>query len=362
MGTNQDSPEIARAQALDADGRHEEAIDQLATAAQRGDVEATTRLAKRIIVGDRAPRLRRQGIELLGDAVKMGGAEAADRLAVIHAAGVGAPPDWRAALRLLMLAAGRGWAPARAQLEVLASMIGDGASGPPPDRSPRATASRSPSSLLEDASLRELLVPAAGSVIHENPRICTFPSFVNEPVCGWLIERARGRLTRARVHDAYTHADYVDDSRTNSFAVFNAMEADLVQLMVQARMSVGCGQPMSHMEASTVLHYAVGETIGNHYDFVDPAHPGYDEEIRRFGNRVVTFLVYLNTGYEGGETVFPRLGLSHAGQRGEGLFFVNTLEDGHANLLTLHNGRPPTRGEKWVFSQFVRNRPELVSE
>jgi prolyl 4-hydroxylase len=140
------------------------------------------------------------------------------------------------------------------------------------------------------------------------------------------------------------------------------MEADLVQLMVQARMSVGCGQPMSHMEASTVLHYAVGETIGNHYDFVDPAHPGYAEEIRRFGNRVVTFLVYLNVGYEGGDTVFPRLGLSHSGQRGEGLYFVNTDENGQANLRTLHNGRPPTRGEKWVFSQFVRNRPELTTD
>jgi prolyl 4-hydroxylase len=119
---------------------------------------------------------------------------------------------------------------------------------------------------------------------------------------------------------------------------------------------------MSHMEAATVLHYAVGETIGDHFDFVDPAHPGYAEEIRRFGHRVVTFLVYLNSGYEGGETVFPRLGLEHSGQRGEGLFFVNTLADGQPNLRTLHNGRPPTRGEKWVFSQFIRNRPELTAE
>ena len=85
------APEIGRAEALDAEGRHDEAIDQLAAAAQRGDVLATTRLAKRIIVGDRAPRLRRQGIALLADAVRQGGAEAADRLAVIHASGVLAP-------------------------------------------------------------------------------------------------------------------------------------------------------------------------------------------------------------------------------------------------------------------------------
>ena len=340
---------IARARAFDADGRHDEAINELANAAQRGDAEAMTQLAKRIIVGDRAPRLRRQGIGLLGDAVKMGNAEAADRLAVIHASGVVAPPDWPAALKLLMLAAERGWAPARAQLEVLASMLGLGMP-------------RSPAALLEEANLRQLLVPAAGSVIHEDPRICNFPSFVSERVCDWLIERARGRLERARVYDAHQQTDIVDDSRTNSFAVFSAMEADLVHLLVQTRMSVGCGQPVSHMEASTVLHYAVGQTIGHHYDFVDPAHPGYAEEVRTRGHRVVTFLVYLNAGYEGGETIFPRIGVRHTGQRGEGLLFVNTLPDGQANLRTLHSGEPPTRGEKWVFSQFVRDRPELVAE
>ena len=38
---------IARARALDADGRHDEAINELASAAQRGDAEAMTQLAKR---------------------------------------------------------------------------------------------------------------------------------------------------------------------------------------------------------------------------------------------------------------------------------------------------------------------------
>ncbi|HEX5049318.1 MAG TPA: 2OG-Fe(II) oxygenase [Gammaproteobacteria bacterium] len=355
----QQSSAIARARELDAEGRHDDAINELAEAAQRGDVEATTQLAKRIIVGDRAPRLRRQGVGLLRDAVKMGGAEAADRLAVVHASGAFGPPDWRGALGLLMLAAERGWDPARAQLEVLGSMLGaDGAA-------PRLGAPTSPAAapaLVDDAGLRALLVPAPGAVVHDDPRICAFPSFVGGAVCDWLIGQARRKLKRARVYDAYSKTDIVDESRTNSCAVFNMMEADLVHLLVQARMAAGCGQPARHMEAPTVLHYAVGETIEDHYDFIDPAHPGYAEEIRRSGNRVITFLVYLNEGYEGGDTVFPKLGVEHAGRRGEGLFFVNTGRDSQADLRTLHSGRPPTRGEKWVFSQFVRDRPELIED
>ncbi len=330
----------------------------LASAAQRGDVEATTQLAKRIIVGDRAPRLRPQGIGLLRDAVNRGGAEAADRLAVIVAAGADGPPDWRAALRLLGVAAERGFESSRAQLDVLASMLGDEAEQPKAAAS-NGDAVRVAGIIAEDAQLRRLLVPAGGSMLHADPRICTFAGFVSAAACDWLIERARSRLERARVYDALEQTDFVDESRTNSSAIFHMMDADLVHLMVQARMAVACGLPVSHMEAATVLHYAVGEAIENHYDFVDPSHPRYDQEIRRFGNRAVTFLVYLNADYEGGATVFPRLDLSHTGRRGEGMFFVNTLADGSANLRTLHSGRPPTRGEKWVFSQFVRNRSQM---
>jgi hypothetical protein len=341
---------IAKARAFDADGRHDEAINELANAAQRGDAAAMTELAKRIIVGDRAPRLRRQGIALLGDAVKMGSAEAAERLAVIRASGVLGAADWPGALELLALAAERGFAAAGAQLEVLASMLGGG------------SAPTAPAALREQQNLEALLVAEPGVLVHDDPRIVRFPGFVSDRVCAWLIDRARGRLERARVYDVLRRDDVVDDSRTNSFAVFNAMQADLVHLMVQTRMAVGCGQPVAHMEAATVLHYAVGETIGHHYDFVDPELPSYAEEIAARGRRVATFLVYLNDGYDGGETLFPRLGVRHAGRRGEGFLFVNTLRNGEADVRTLHSGEPPTRGEKWVFSQFVRDRPELASD
>ena len=53
----------------------------------------------------------------------------------------------------------------------------------------------------------------------------------------------------------------------------------------------------------------------------------------------------------------PELGISHKGQKSEGLFLVNALPNGDPDRRTVHAGRPPTVGEKWVVSQFMRSRP-----
>ena len=109
------SAEIALAEQHDAAGRHDEAINALARATQQGDVEATTRLGKRLVAGDRAPYLPVEGARFLADANNRGGAEAAARLAVLVAAGAHVPQNWGAAFELLVVAAERGWGPAQEQ-------------------------------------------------------------------------------------------------------------------------------------------------------------------------------------------------------------------------------------------------------
>lgn len=42
---------------------------------------------------------------------------------------------------------------------------------------------------------------------------------------------------------------------------------------------------------------------------------------------MITFLLYLNEGYDGGETTFPELGIVNRGRRGEGLYFINSRAD-----------------------------------
>src|SRR5690606_33152638 len=147
--------EIEMAERHDAAGRHDEAIDCLARATQRGNVEAKTRLAKRLIVGDRAPLLLREGIGFMQEAAIEGGAEATALLAVLAAAGLGGGQDWPRALELAHLAAARGWQLAARQLEVLASLT---------------------DARLDVESWTRVPPPVA---VHDDPDIRMFPSFLN---------------------------------------------------------------------------------------------------------------------------------------------------------------------------------------
>jgi hypothetical protein len=166
-------------------------------------------------------------------------------------------------------------------------------------------------------------------------------------------------LKRALIYDPVGGKDVADHMRTNSAAGFDLIHSDVVQAAVQWRMSAAVGIPVVHMEGPTVLHYAVGEQITNHYDFVNPRIPNYEKEIAERGQRIITFLVYLNDDYEGGETDFPELGLRYHGAKGQGLFFTNALPNGEPDLRMVHAGLPPKDNEKWLLSQFIRNRVVL---
>ncbi len=342
------SADVERAEQSDAAGRHTEAIEHLAAGARKKDVEATTRLGKRLLVGDRAPCLPKDGAGLIGDASARGGAEAAALLAVLYAVGASARHTLDDALASLIAAAERGWPGARAQLQVLAEVEAEAA----------ATGADDWRQVARRIDLDAWRSAPASLDLSTSPLIRSYPEFVSEATCRWLIDRARGRLSRALVYEALSKEVTVRPTRTNTAAPFNLLETDLVLVLTQLKMSACLGVPLRQFEAITVLHYDEGEEITDHFDFIDPNIPSYADDLAQRGDRIVTFLVYLNDDYGGGETAFPRLGIEHKGRRGEGLYFVNA-RGGRADERTLHAGRSPRAGEKWIVSQFVRNRAVL---
>jgi hypothetical protein len=322
----------------DAAGRHGEALEVLKHAAAAGDLHATSELGHRLLVGDRAPTMVKHALALLAGAARAGESRALARMAALTAAGAHVPQDWPGALNMLAAAAAGGDAAAQGQLQCL---------------QPAGTRSTDWNAMAARVPLDYWL--AGATVTGLEPRVGHVPGLCTPPVCEWLIDRAQGRLERALVYDAVEKREMEHEMRTNTAANFDHATLDVVQFLVQARMAKTCGQRLQQLEAPMVLHYDPGQQIKPHFDFIDTAAPDYAQQIQQQGQRMITFLLYLNDNYEGGETTFPELGIVVRGRRGEGLYFVNSRSDRSADRQMLHTGSPPTRGEKWIVTQFIRD-------
>jgi len=352
MKNKESSSLIKQVDALDAQGNHDDAIDVLAGATQNGDELAKTILGKRLLVGDRSPYLPREGASFIMEAAQAGVAEAVSVIAVFQATGIFQEKNWPQAINTLTHAAILGSVLAREQL-ILLSGSGD------PTAKPALISnneSRYWQSLASVINLEQWTGEPTGHFINEEPQIKVFPALLSAPICRWLIKLSANRLKPALVYDAGKRENYQSETRTNSIAEFNLVENELLHFLIQQKMSAACGIPMTQMEGTAILNYQPGEEISDHFDFVDPAMPNYEQEIRDNGQRIITFLVYLNDDYEGGETVFTELDISYKGSTGDGLYFVNALADGSSDLRSKHAGKPTHSGEKWIISQFIRNR------
>jgi len=197
-----------------------------------------------------------------------------------------------------------------------------------------------------------------GHVFSDAPRMVVVKGFASAAACDWLIELARPHLRVADIYDRDSgELTRADGLRTNSAAPIDLAHTDLVLAFLRARIAAITEVPLIALEASQVLHYEVGQQFAAHHDFLDVTFPGLAREVERGGQRGLTLLIYLNEGYGGGETAFPRLGRSFKGRKGDALIFWNVTEDGKPDWSTEHIGTAPTKGEKWLFSQWIRVKP-----
>jgi len=341
--------QLRMAHALLDQGQTERGRDWLRRAAGAGSTEAKLALGGRLL--SQEPYDVFDGYKWARAAAADGNGEAEHLLAIATAEGLGARQDWQVALDHLERSAELGYAPARAELAALA---GDWA---PTDASDWGASTRNWKVLRRSVDVAAWLRSPPAQLVSPSPRIGVVEKFASPAICRWLIERARLGLVPAQTIDPKTgQGHYEASARTNSCAAFDVAHMDMVLVMLRARIASLTQLPILGFEDSQVLHYAPGEEFKPHFDFLDIAQPGHARAAAAGGQRVVTFLAYLNEGYEGGETSFPSLGWRYKGRTGDALLFYNAGPDGSPDRRTLHAGNPTTRGEKYLLSQWIRFR------
>lgn len=245
---------------------------------------------------------------------------AARILAGFLASGVGGARDWAGALAMLDDWADRD--PIAAQQRALIAAMAIDATGDPLD------------------------LPAP-QPLSDNPMIVALPGLLTAPECELLATLSDRRLRPALIfHEGQKRfvADPVRDSDAAGFPIVSEWPAIHA---INRRLAAVSGTAVEQGETLQVLRYRPGQQYRPHLDAV----PGLTNQ------RSLTLLVYLNDDYQGGETHFTRLPLTHRGRKGDGLLFANTLPDSHPDPMSEHAGLPVQSGIKLIASRWIRQRP-----
>lgn len=200
------------------------------------------------------------------------------------------------------------------------------------------------------------------------PRAFLLEGFLTDEECEHLINLALPSITKSSVVNSET-GDSFDSQVRTSQGMFLRKSQDEVIARIERRIATVTHMPVENGESMQVLRYGLNQK----YD----AHPDYffDEKNKdeaHGGQRAVTFLMYLSTPEEGGETCFPYAeskvsgpgwsncalqGLSVKAIKGNAVLFHDLKPDGITeDPRSTHMACPVLKGVKWSAPTWIHRK------
>lgn len=311
-------PILQQAVQLSAAGRNAEAVLIVTRLAGQNDPQAMAMLAEMKWRGGMVPQDPPAARELYRRASALGHSQAAEITTNLLANGVAGARDWPGALTRLRAEARRD--PRRKLALSLIDKMALTDEGDPVRLPPAETLSAQP----DVRRIERLFTAAECDYLRQLAEPEYMPSVVND---------AMGRPMR-------------DPIRTSDGATIHWLIEDPAVHALNRRLAAATGTAFEQGEATLILRYKGGQEYKPHFDSVR------SEQNQRF----MTVLVYLNHDYKGGETVFPEIGLSVKGRKGDALIFTSALPDRTVDPLSKHAGMPIAGGVKYLCTKWIRER------
>ena len=309
---------LQQAVQLSMAGRNPEAVLIVTQLAGQNQPQALAMLAEMKWRGGMVPQDPPAARELYRRASDLGHREAAAITTNLMANGVAGPRDWQAAL-------------ARLRAEA------------------RSDARRKQTlALIDKMALTDMGDPAklpSAEVLSERPDVRRIERLFTAAECDYLRQLAEPEYMPSVVNDAMGRP-MRDPIRTSDGAAIHWLIEDPAVHALNRRLAAVSGTSFEQGEATLILRYKGGQEYKPHFDFVR------SEDNQRFK----TVLVYLNHDYKGGETVFPEVGLSVRGRKGDALIFTSALPDRSVDPLSKHAGMPITGGIKYLCTKWIREK------
>ncbi|XP_064119107.1 prolyl 4-hydroxylase subunit alpha-1-like [Macrobrachium nipponense] len=207
-----------------------------------------------------------------------------------------------------------------------------------------------------------LLMPAMVEEHSLTPRIVTFNKVLSHKQINKITDMARPMLEQAQIKSSQ------DIGPDESFKVRSSYIAWIreerlpmlkkLRMKIEALTGLSADETTNAAEILQVNLYAAGGYYTPHLDAfgllsdqennvdIPPEYSG--------GDRMSTFMFYMNDVEAGGHTAFPRIGVGVKPSAGSAVFWSNLLPDGFEDTRTLHGACPVLKGIKWVSNKWIR--------
>lgn len=112
------------------------------------------------------------------------------------------------------------------------------------------------------------------------------------------------------------------------------------------------GTPVENQESLQLLRYEVGQFYGIHNDYIE------NNKDLAVGPRILTFYLYLNDVEKGGETNFPRLGVTVKPKKGRAILWPSVLNEdpNEKDIRSDHQALPVLEGLKFGANAWIHLR------
>jgi len=189
----------------------------------------------------------------------------------------------------------------------------------------------------------------------KRPDVVWINNFLSNDECDLLVSQSQNQLSPSTVIDTNNNVGKIHEARTSEGMCFQREETELIKT-IEHRISELIHVPIHYGEGIQILHYKVGAEYKPHFDYFPIDDPGANSYMVSGGQRVCTFIMYLNDVEDGGYTIFPKIDLSVMPKKGSAIYFsyLNSLDQ--LDIQTLHGGAPVIKGEKWIATKWMRQR------
>ena len=183
-----------------------------------------------------------------------------------------------------------------------------------------------------------------------NEIIKEFPNFLTHEECDKIIEMSKDKLFVSKIYRK--DEDILSLGFRNSLQCWLNDDDEFIKY-ISDRIRKITNLPNNYMEPLQIVKYPEDGYFNHHYDACTDTQEICERMNNGKGPRLITFIIYLNDDYISGETDFPNLNIKIKPEKGKGVLFYNTDNQGNILKESMHAGLPVKNGNKWIANKWI---------